>query len=80
MLAGRFLSNRRPSLRSSRQRRIQISADLSPWQKEAESKILPQMTVSTENYNRLVRMIQQGEKLKMTVNVEAQYHRQATAW
>jgi hypothetical protein len=46
---------------------------LSPWQKEAETKILPQMTVSTENYNRLVRMIQQGEKLKMSVNVEAQY-------
>ena len=46
---------------------------LSPWQKEAESMILPQMTVSTENYNRLVRMIQQGEKLKMSVNVEAQY-------
>ena len=46
---------------------------LSPWQKEAESLILPQMTVSTENYNRLVRMIQQGEKLKMTVNVDAQY-------
>jgi carboxypeptidase Q len=46
---------------------------LSPWQKEAESKILPQMTVSTENYNRMIRMIQQGEKLKMTVNVDAQY-------
>ena len=46
---------------------------LSPWQKEAESFVPPQMTVSTENYNRLVRMIQQGEKLKMTVNVEAQY-------
>jgi hypothetical protein len=46
---------------------------LSPWQKEAESMILPQMTVSTEHYNRLVRMLQQGEKLKMTVNVDAQY-------
>jgi hypothetical protein len=46
---------------------------LSPWQKEAESMILPQVTLSSENYNRLIRMIQQGEKLKMTVNVEAQY-------
>ena len=46
---------------------------LSPWQKEAESMILPQVTLSSENYNRLVRMIQQGEKLKMTVNVDAQY-------
>ena len=45
----------------------------SPWKKEFESKVLPQVTLSTENYNRLVRMIQQGEKLKMTVNVDAQY-------
>ncbi|HYJ90362.1 MAG TPA: M20/M25/M40 family metallo-hydrolase [Pyrinomonadaceae bacterium] len=46
---------------------------LSPWQKEAESKILPQMTLATEHYNRLVRMIEQGEKLKISVNVDAQY-------
>ncbi len=46
---------------------------LTPYMKEAESKILPQMTVATEHYNRMVRMIQQGEKLKMSVNVDAQY-------
>src|ERR1035437_715776 len=46
---------------------------LSPWQKEAESKIVPQVTLATENYNRLVRMIQQGEKLKMMVNIDSQY-------
>src|SRR5437762_4363134 len=40
---------------------------LSPWMKEAESKIIPQITLATEHYNRLVRMIKQGEKLKMTV-------------
>ena len=45
----------------------------SPWQKEDEAKILPQLTVATEHYNRMVRMLQQGEKLKMTVNVDAQY-------
>lgn len=45
----------------------------SAWQKEDESKVLPQVTVSTENYNRMVRMIRQGEKLKMMVNVDAQY-------
>ena len=45
----------------------------SAWLKEDESKVLPQVTVSTENYNRMVRMIQQGEKLKMMVNVDAQY-------
>jgi len=46
---------------------------LTPYMKEAESRIIPQMTLATEHYNRLVRMIQQGEKLKMMVNVDAQY-------
>ncbi|MBC7798401.1 MAG: M20/M25/M40 family metallo-hydrolase [Pyrinomonadaceae bacterium] len=46
---------------------------LQPWQKEAESKMLPQMTMATENYNRLVRMIKLGEKPKMTVNISAEY-------
>ena len=46
---------------------------LTPYMKEAESHIIPQMTLATEHYNRLVRMIQQGEKLKMMVNVDAQY-------
>jgi carboxypeptidase Q len=46
---------------------------LSPWQKEAESKMLPQVTLASEHYNRLVRMIQQGEKLKMSVDLQAQY-------
>ena len=47
---------------------------LSPQQKEAETKMLPQMTMATEHYNRLVRMIQQGEKLKMTVMIQAEYN------
>ncbi len=47
---------------------------VSPQQKEAEAKMLPQMTMATEHYNRLVRMIQQGEKLKMTVNIQAEYN------
>ncbi|MEP7039354.1 MAG: hypothetical protein ABI891_13555, partial [Acidobacteriota bacterium] len=38
------------------------SKRLSAQQKEAESKMLPQMTLATEHYNRLVRMINQGEK------------------
>jgi hypothetical protein len=46
---------------------------LSPQQKEAEARMLPQMTVATEHYNRLVRMINQGEKLRMTVNIQAEY-------
>jgi hypothetical protein len=47
---------------------------LQPQQKEAESKMMPQMTMATEHYNRLVRMIKQGENLKMTVNIQAAYN------
>jgi hypothetical protein len=47
---------------------------LSPQQKEAEAKMLPQMTMATEHYNRLVRMISQGEKLKMSVDIQAEYN------
>ena len=32
------------------------------------------MTMATEDYNRLVRMIGLGEKVQMTVNIQAQYH------
>ncbi len=49
-------------------------ARLSAQQKESESRMLPQMTMATEHYNRLVRMINQGEKLKMTVDIAAEYN------
>ena len=51
---------------------------LQPWDKEAESKMIPQMTVATEDYNRLVRMVQAGEKVQMTVDLAVQYHDQDT--
>lgn len=35
--------------------------------------ILPQMTVAAEHYNRMVRMIQQGAKLKMTVDLQVEF-------
>lgn len=47
---------------------------LQSYQREAEAKMLPQMTMATEDYNRLVRMIQQGVKPKMTVDIQTQYH------
>ena len=47
---------------------------LQPYQKEAESKMIPQVTMATEDYNRLVRMISFGTPVKMTVNIKAQYH------
>jgi Zn-dependent M28 family amino/carboxypeptidase len=34
----------------------------------------PQITLATEDYNRLVRMIQQGEKLKMAVDLQVQFN------
>ncbi|MFZ1700101.1 MAG: M20/M25/M40 family metallo-hydrolase [Pyrinomonadaceae bacterium] len=47
---------------------------LSPQQKAAEAKMIPQMVVATEDYNRIARMIQQGVKPKMTVNIQTQYY------
>ena len=45
-----------------------------PYNKDMESRMLPQMTMATEDYNRLVRMIKQGVKPKMTVDIQTQYH------
>ncbi len=47
---------------------------LSPYQKESESKMVPQMTMAIEDYNRIIRMIQQGVKPKMTVDIKGQYY------
>ena len=41
---------------------------VSAWDKDAP-KIPPQIVVAKEHYNRLVRMIEQGEKLKMAVDL-----------
>ncbi len=45
-----------------------------PQRKEYEANMMPQATLATEDYNRLVRMIQQGVKPTMTFNIDAQYH------
>lgn len=47
---------------------------LNSYDKAAEAKMIPQMTLATEDYNRLLRMIAQNEKPKMSVNIKAQYH------
>lgn len=47
---------------------------LQPYAKESEAKMLPQMTMASEDYNRLVRMIQNGGKPKMTVDIQTQYY------
>jgi carboxypeptidase Q len=49
------------------------AARLSPWSTNAP--VIPaQIAVAAEDYNRLVRMIQQGEKLKMAVDLQVQFH------
>ena len=44
------------------------------YNKDMESRMVPQMTMATEDYNRLVRMMRQGVKPKMTVDIQTQYH------
>jgi hypothetical protein len=46
---------------------------VSAWDKDAP-KIPPQIVVAKEQYNRMVRMIEQGEKLKMSVDLSGQFH------
>jgi len=49
---------------------------LSYYDPKAETKMIPQVTVSAEQYNRMMRMMQQGEKLKMTVDLQVEYQDQ----
>ena len=42
--------------------------------KDNESRMLPQITMASEDYNRLVRMIKLGVKPRMTVDIQTQYH------
>jgi len=49
-------------------------AGFQPQKKGADANMMPQMTMATEDYNRLVRIIGFGEKPTMTVNIDAQYH------
>jgi len=46
---------------------------VSVWSKDAP-KVIPQITLTPEHYNRMVRMIQQGEKLKMLVDLQVKFH------
>ncbi|MEQ2010558.1 MAG: M20/M25/M40 family metallo-hydrolase [Limisphaerales bacterium] len=47
----------------------------SPWSTNCPP-ITPQVTVAAEHYNRLVRMIALGEKLRVAVELQADYHTQ----
>jgi carboxypeptidase Q len=45
----------------------------SAWDKDAP-KLPPQIVMAKESFNRLVRMIEQGEALKMVVDLSVQFH------
>ena len=45
----------------------------SVWSVDAPA-ILPQIVVASEHYNRLVRMIEQGERPRMTIDLQVQFH------
>ena len=44
---------------------------INPWDKDA--KMAPQVVIAAEHYNRIIRMIQAGEKVKMEVNLAVDY-------
>lgn len=45
----------------------------SAWDKDAP-KIMPQLVMAIEDYNRLMRMMQQGENLTLSVEIKSRYH------
>lgn len=45
-----------------------------PQNKKYEANMMPQLTLSSEDYNRIVRMISNGAKPKMSINIDAQYN------
>ncbi|MBA2501542.1 MAG: M20/M25/M40 family metallo-hydrolase [Pyrinomonadaceae bacterium] len=45
---------------------------INAWDKNAKS--VPQIVVASEHYNRTVRMLQAGERLRMTIDLAVQFH------
>ncbi|MGC4047763.1 MAG: M20/M25/M40 family metallo-hydrolase [Armatimonas sp.] len=43
---------------------------ISPWKKEADGKIVPQIAVSAEHFNRLARMVKAGEKVQVDLELK----------
>jgi hypothetical protein len=44
----------------------------SPWNKDAP-KLIPQIALSNDHYNRLARMLRQGEKVRLAVNLQVEF-------
>ncbi len=51
----------------------QTGRRISPYDKDAP-KIVPQIVLAKEHYNRLIRMCEAGETLKMAVELAVQFH------
>lgn len=49
---------------------------VSVYDSKNEAKMVPQITVAVEQYNRMMRMLQLGEKVKMTVDLQVEYQDQ----
>ncbi|HEY0170492.1 MAG TPA: M20/M25/M40 family metallo-hydrolase [Pyrinomonadaceae bacterium] len=43
-----------------------------PWQQDAP-KLIPQIALSNDHYNRLARMLRQGEKVRLGVNLQVEF-------
>jgi hypothetical protein len=43
-----------------------------PWERDAP-KLIPQIALSNDHYNRLARMIRQGERVRLSVNLQAEF-------
>ncbi len=52
--------------------RLNESDPTRPWQPGA--RVIPQIVIAPEPYNRMVRMLQQGERVKMSVNLRVEFH------
>lgn len=46
------------------------------YDKKNQTKIIPQVVMATEDYNRIMRLIQLGKAPRMTMNIQSQYHDQ----
>lgn len=44
------------------------------YDKASEARIIPQMTITIEDYNRIIRMMKQGVTPKMSVDIKTQFH------
>jgi hypothetical protein len=43
-----------------------------PWERDAP-KLIPQVALSNDHYNRLARMLRQGEKVRLAVNLQVEF-------